>query len=301
MRPFPIGKDWPTPSEIDATRDGQNLRQMTIDSGKRGGRKGISLHHEVANWPTPRAEDSEQVGNHLSPNPNAGDSLGATAKDWPTPVASNAERGSTTPDEKRGRGLETEAKSFANSKNAGSPSPLVPTTTPQRPTSSPDGTSMNSTRVPTLPDSKDSSKKQLWSTPKTPTGGPESRSRWKERGAGGEDLDAQVRTWATPTTRDLKDSPGQTVEENCLLGRQVQTDTRTGERSLGDGRKLNPLFDEWLIGWPIGWTCPCPNAIGGHNDFERWETAFIRSLQRWLSLYWQIGTGSEDSSGSRTP
>lgn len=55
QRAFPLGSARPTPAVIDAERDGQALRQMTLDAGERGARKGISLHHEVANWVTPTA------------------------------------------------------------------------------------------------------------------------------------------------------------------------------------------------------------------------------------------------------
>jgi hypothetical protein len=101
--------------------------------------------------------------------------------------------------------------------------------------------------------------------------------------------------WATPTTRDAKDSSGQDVPENCLLGRQVQTSVTSGKRSFRDGRKLNPLFDEWLIGWPIGWTCPDQVASGGTNDFARWETASLRSLRLLLHRFFSSATASEIS------
>lgn len=214
---------WPTPNVPNGGRtmsDEDVENKGATDKGKRQvGLENVATRFQ---WPTPRAEDSEQVGNHRNPNSHPGDSLGATAK--------------------------------------------------------------------------------LWSTPKTPTGGPETRSSKAKRGAGGEDLDTQARLWATPTTRDSKDTPGQTCEENCLLGRQVLTSVTDGGRSSSDGRKLNPLFDEWLIGWPIGWTCPhrppgpdASETIG----FERWETASIRVLRLWLSAYWRSGLESVGSSDSR--
>ena len=30
------------------------------------------------------------------------------------------------------------------------------------------------------------------------------------------------------------------------------------KNATGKGRKLNPLFVEWLMGWPIGWTGSAP-------------------------------------------
>jgi len=42
-----------------------------------------------------------------------------------------------------------------------------------------------------------------WPTPKTPGGGAEARASRKERGAGGEDLEAAVQLWPTPQAHDL--------------------------------------------------------------------------------------------------
>lgn len=315
-------KNWPTPTSAEALGESSGARKSSLrkdaknwptpttapeaenrNSNTKNGPTNLGDAARAA-WPTPRAEDSEQVGNHLGPNSHAGDSLGAVAKDWPTPNTADAHRDGT---HKRGNAtLPKAAKSLASSANSASPSGLVPTTERKRETSSPDGMSMNSTPAPTSPDSKGSSEKlqktpmeepeSTWATPQSHDG---HRPNPQLTSTQGKNLMRQTAMWATPTTRDLKDSPGQTVEENCLLGRQAQTDVRSGERSLGDGRKLNPLFDEWLIGWPIGWTCPCPDATGAPSDFARWETASFRSLQRLLSLYWRSGTASEVSSDSR--
>lgn len=77
----------------------------------------------------------------------------------------------------------------------------------------------------------------------------------------------QTATWATPTARDHKDGATslENVEVNGLLGRQVLTTSLRQVHStidgrelspniLGSRRRLNPLFAEWLMGWPIGWT-----------------------------------------------
>lgn len=88
-RKFPIGKNWPTPSQMDASRDGTSLRQMTIDSGKMGNRKGISLHHEVSNWPTPRTPtgggESAERKKELGRTEAGGGDLQAAVENWPTP------------------------------------------------------------------------------------------------------------------------------------------------------------------------------------------------------------------------
>ncbi len=85
-----------------------------------------------------------------------------------------------------------------------------------------------------------------------------------------------VRSWATPTTRDWKDGTATAdVETNCLLGRQAP-------RSMNDGTEsrltLNPLFVEWLMGWPIGWT-DCASAATG---LSRWLQLMHSELSRLL-------------------
>lgn len=45
------------------------------------------------------------------------------------------------------------------------------------------------------------------------------------------------------------------------------------------GKKLNPNFVEWLMGFPLGWS-----QITASTDYERWEMRSYRVVQRWLSL-----------------
>ena len=61
--------------------------------------------------------------------------------------------------------------------------------------------------------------------------------------------------WPTPTTRDWKDTGSlANVPENSLLGRVFKNRT---------GLNLDPLFSEWLMGFPyrIEWTEPEPSGI----------------------------------------
>jgi hypothetical protein len=89
-------------------------------------------------------------------------------------------------------------------------------------------------------------------------------------GAGGTPLPTMAarfeqKAWGTPTTRDWKDgdTTGMDVPTNGLLGRQVVRDFPSsppaptipdGPPSSKTPRTLNPLFVEWMHGWPIGWT-----------------------------------------------
>ncbi len=98
-------------------------------------------------------------------------------------------------------------------------------------------------------------------------------------------LSKAVARWPTPTQRDHKDGSAEScknVPVNCLLGRAVymwptprqqdsyerrnwKTIKKINEQG-GDltlprkvkyqekGGQLNPDWEEWLMGWPIGWT-----------------------------------------------
>lgn len=82
----------------------------------------------------------------------------------------------------------------------------------------------------------------------------------------GKGLKSTAENWATPTTRDWKDTANANVPVNSLLGRQAP-------QIMKDGTEfqitLNPRFTEWLMGWPIAWT-----------EFELAETEWYLWLQR---------------------
>ena len=93
--------------------------------------------------------------------------------------------------------------------------------------------------------------------------------------------------WPTPLSRDWKDTPNMKPRKtgqiylsetayNC--GRQVPAIPNHGDPSQ---MRLNPLFTEWLMGWPIGWT-----------EFAPVETAWchwLRHMRLELSLLLLIG------------
>jgi len=64
--------------------------------------------------------------------------------------------------------------------------------------------------------------------------------------------DSGLQRWPTPTSRDWKDGSAKAcrnVDPNCLLGRVVHS--RENYQTTGS---LTPMFCEWLMGFPIGWT-----------------------------------------------
>ena len=82
----------------------------------------------------------------------------------------------------------------------------------------------------------------------------------------GKGLKNTAENWATPTTRDWKDTANANVPVNSLLGRQAPQIMKDGTESQ---ITLNPRFTEWLMGWPIAWT-----------EFELAETEWFHWLQR---------------------
>lgn len=82
----------------------------------------------------------------------------------------------------------------------------------------------------------------------------------------GKGLKNTAENWATPTTRDWKDTANANVPVNSLLGRQAPQIMKDGTESQ---ITLNPRFTEWLMGWPVGWT-----------EFELAETEWFHWLQR---------------------
>lgn len=70
-------------------------------------------------------------------------------------------------------------------------------------------------------------------------------------GAGGMTLPAAVKLWPTPTARDWKESglePAAQARKSPCLPASVRL---AGESRPGS---LSPMWTEWLMGFPIGWT-----------------------------------------------
>lgn len=234
------------------------------------------LNRDAQHWQTPTAQGFKSRGGRQKGQ----QLLNGEVENWPTPRAEDSEQvgNHASPNSHAGDSLGVAAKAWS---------------TPQAQDSEASGSLKRGSTL--------NADLQLWTTPKTPTGGPERRGSKKARGSGGEDLETQAQLFETPTTRDGKRSSGARKKENSLPGLPIATTENSGSGSSPDGRKLNPLFDEWLIGLPIGWTCPHrlpgPDASEA-TVYEQWETASIRVLWRWLSAYWRSGLESADYSGS---
>lgn len=116
------------------------------------------------------------------------------------------------------------------------------------------------------------------------------RPRWDRRASPGytrripvPNITAQASDlWMTPTSRDHKDGtdPSDVVETKGLLGRQAPRWTGQEYQSGAGPRRLNPVFTEWLMGWPLGWTDFAP--VG--TEWYRWRRHMLSELSR---LHWQ--------------
>jgi len=108
---------------------------------------------------------------------------------------------------------------------------------------------------------------KLWQTPQEPKGGGTARSGDRK---GEPLLDGQARQWLTPAARDYKSGdasqatldrnarPLNEIAENFPSGRPDPTTSTAGQPSSpntpNSPRRLNPLFCEWLMSYPPGWT-----------------------------------------------
>lgn len=97
-------------------------------------------------------------------------------------------------------------------------------------------------------------------------------------------LNDQVDKWPTPTVRDHKGSSPDSIIRNDGKSRMSQLDTKAeqgfhtspqvqttqdGQKSSKNTPRLNPLFVQWMMGWPIGWT-----------NYDRPVTGFAQWLEQ---------------------
>ena len=108
------------------------------------------------------------------------------------------------------------------------------------------------------------------------------------------DLPTKAETWPTPTVRDHKGSSPDSIIRNDGKSRMSQLDTKAEQgfhtshqdQTTQDGQKLskntprlNPLFVQWMQGWPIGWT----NYAQPVTGFAQWLEQSRGYLYRLIS------------------
>jgi hypothetical protein len=97
----------------------------------------------------------------------------------------------------------------------------------------------------------------LWPTPRVSGSGQQIelvRERLRKGQKYNSRLEEAVAMWPTPTYGKLAGGTGgmQQIEAKYLAG-EITSEERRAMRS-GNGGKLNPMWVEWLMGFPIGWT-----------------------------------------------
>jgi DNA (cytosine-5)-methyltransferase 1 len=75
-------------------------------------------------------------------------------------------------------------------------------------------------------------------------------------------LTAQV-NWLTPRTAGMCGGTG-----SWELLKKNTTIEEARQMGAGNGGKLNPMWVEWLMGWPVGWTDLKPLEM---DKFQKWQ------------------------------
>jgi hypothetical protein len=83
----------------------------------------------------------------------------------------------------------------------------------------------------------------------------------------------QIKKWPTPQASDNRDrgnisSPS--VQRRIEIGKQVSLSQSVSTES----GQLNPMWVEWLMGWPLGWTDLQPLAMARFQEWLRWHGGF---------------------------
>lgn len=108
-----------------------------------------------------------------------------------------------------------------------------------------------------------------WSTPRASDG--EKGGPNQSFGAGGQPLPSQATQWLTPRSHEVgnyqysrgdKTKPSPTLTGQALSSLPAPMTYPVGGIPSPERRSLNPLFVEWLMGWPPGWTLLVSTAFG---------------------------------------
>lgn len=240
----PLSSAWPTPVAQDDNKSPE--AHMAMKARMKGGARNTitSLNVLVKAWPTPNALDGEKA-----PKQFAGGnlSLPETARQWSTPRASDGEKGG--PNQSFGAG--------------GMP---LPAQTAQ------------------------------WATPAATDGTRGADMARRDTGQPNSNLPTQIAKWSTPSVADVQGgrmTRSKERSDEMLLNGQADALTSSlqdqiiypvGETSSHPRRSLNPLFVEWLMGWPPGWT------LLAWTDFACSATELSRFKQRMRSALSQLAS-----------
>ena len=233
---------WFTP---DVPNGGRALPKGTTVTGRKtnGGKAQVGLQNQSILWTTPQAHDVTARGSGQKPTAKAGNACLATdAAQWGTPRASDAEKGG--PNVAFGSGglpLPAQAAQWP-----------TPASRDHKGENSPDHLTNGTGRLHM--DQLPNAVAHGFSLPalSMPTHGPTL---------------SQLRPIWRPLRASLIASHGRAVWRRLWAGRNK--------------RRLNPLFVEWLMGWPIGHAlCAC-----SATEFTHWQQHMRGALSQLPTAY----------------
>lgn len=252
---------WRTPSVTD------DRRGVHPDPDKKAGE--FSLGTQADRWATPTAHPRS----HDPRDVDHGEQLANQADRWPTPTVASGDGGPDFAKEDRsstGMALPATAARWA-----------TPSAGLHNDGESPENFDVRQTKMRERAGHGNgigeplTVQAQRWQTPRVAEG-PYTRDKGNP-----EDprltLEGQAGTWPTPTSLSSGESRqtgnsashNETMERAAMLrgslsSPQAQAPSTTGGEPSPPRRRLNPLFVEWLMGWPSGWT-----ALAGPTREER--------------------------------
>jgi hypothetical protein len=101
----------------------------------------------------------------------------------------------------------------------------------------------------------------LWPTPVALMGGMYYEGNWENRKS--PSLATAVLIWPTPRTKGMCGGSG-----SWELLKKNTTIEEARKMGAGNGGQLNPMWVEWLMGWPVGWTDLQPLET---DKFQKWQ------------------------------
>jgi len=79
--------------------------------------------------------------------------------------------------------------------------------------------------------------------------------------------------WRTPNASDANKWSNQSLAERQERGQQIRLNTQVSPEG-GKGGLLNPMWVEWLMGWPLGWTSLDALATDKYQEWLRQHSKF---------------------------
>lgn len=244
---------WPTPqvADINQDRGGMEHAQMKFDKSGYPNLANTAKVFSASAWPTPTANDWKGSGPTLERKDGQmrGDRLDyATEQLWTTPSAGDGQRGGTITENMSGTSLTQQVNT-------------------------------------------------LWMTPRSHEVGQYQYSKG-DKTKPVPTLTGQSLQWSTPSVADVqggrKSRSGERNSELLMNGQADElcslldlTTSTVGETHSRPRRSLNPLFVEWLMGWPPGWT------LAAWTDFACSGTELSLWKARMRSALSQLGLPQE--------